>query len=1108
MKKIYNDILIDTLIQFEKENTLSTKLLCSSEMNNEIFSKIYEKYINNFDMKSKNDASFSRNIKIKTILGLSYPFILTTFFEINNYTNTLVEDYYDNDYEYRNEEINEIETYFNNKNNLETNLEKEFKKKYFINIFENNNTDLNIPKLKEILFNDYIMYYLSKSNNNFYNKNILIFFRELFKLFLSRKEIVENDEENNNKSMDDEVNIYTIKNISKFVLFIESYKSFLHPLCKFIYTFDLYINNFIKDLTVQISLKIFKSENEKISYVNDIFFNIFESVNYCIINSTKKFDEFSDDNFNNFLNELKLYTNNMTNTNIELRLTLKQILYLYDFFIVKDSFYENGINLKKYLQKYLDILKKEDDYYLMPKYIKREVEINENEQDAIEEEFLFLKELLSKGNNYLELITKLINNKIKVSKDEQYRINILKILFSNNLLNIKNINIFEIILRKYELNPINEDNDNNEVNQDEENNYEIDDEINDKGDLNFLLQLEEDKEDLIIEFINKNENKILDEIFLSLFDVKFAIYFEKKKNNEDLIFNQSFEIFKKCINYIEKEKCKISKKNKIGILYCISYIKYYCYYFSKVVNDEKYQIIDKNEIYSFLNNSSAFRKVIKIYILKVLNLIFIKNYHIFLNVIEEKQIFFNDFDFVENVPCALNYLFLENEKYNYYKDMDKKYILFKMENYRKKSELLEIIDNNFDNFICFYDLMINEEISNLITNFNQDSYNKLSHFLLDFLKKFNLPEITKDIISLYYSINKFKKSILPSLKNLTPQNYEILLYSHKLSLIASLSKKESIYSKIYSPKILDNIKNLFIPGGEPNDSLKIEFAQAIDNYFKTGGNLAVYMCSCYSWYLIGECGGPKQTYNCTNCGQIIGGNDYVLYNRPGHIRILKEDGVNNAKQKSISQLMAEVEREKNYHFKGFKKVKFNFFINPTKKVRKMNNITYRILSFVFYSCIYYCEKLGYIKNNDLINFYFIDGNEKINDIFFILKQIWEILIEELLKREVNNIQCFLNMIIPELTKLFIETDKKMENNNEREEFEKLCDQIIENAISNYKNYFIVYINNNKEILEITDTSIKSILQETSNITNLPENSFPLFQYFYAANYPSIELFFE
>ena len=149
----------------------------------------------------------------------------------------------------------------------------------------------------------------------------------------------------------------------------------------------------------------------------------------------------------------------------------------------------------------------------------------------------------------------------------------------------------------------------------------------------------------------------------------------------------------------------------------------------------------------------------------------------------------------------------------------------------------------------------------------------------------------------------------------------------------------------------------------------------------------------------------------------------------------------------------------------------------------MNDITYRILSFIFYSCVYYCEKLGFLNNNNIQTFFFINGNVQNNNILFILKKIWEILIDELKNKEINNIQCFLNMIIPELSKIIITNQKSMNNVNERNEFEILCNQVIENAILNYKNYYSTYINNNKEILEIEDNNIKSILQETSDINN-------------------------
>ena len=189
---------------------------------------------------------------------------------------------------------------------------------------------------------------------------------------------------------------------------------------------DLYIKGFIKDYTKQISSKIFRTSNKLISYVNDIFVNLFESASYCILNIKDIFDSFSDNSLNKFLNELNLFSNIMMKANIELRLTLKQILFILDFIEVKEFFFNNGINLKKYLKEYLSILQEENDLYLMPQYINtKKYDIN---QDIIKEEFSFLKKIILKEKKYPELISKLLNNKIKVSKDEKYKINILKIL--------------------------------------------------------------------------------------------------------------------------------------------------------------------------------------------------------------------------------------------------------------------------------------------------------------------------------------------------------------------------------------------------------------------------------------------------------------------------------------------------------------------------------------------------------------------------------------------------------------------------------------------------------------------------------------------------------
>ena len=94
----------------------------------------------------------------------------------------------------------------------------------------------------------------------------------------------------------------------------------------------------------------------------------------------------------------------------------------------------------------------------------------------------------------------------------------------------------------------------------------------------------------------------------------------------------------------------------------------------------------------------------------------------------------------------------------------------------------------------FYNLLINEEISNLKSNYQADFFDKLSHFILDIIKKLNISNASIQILSLFYNLKLFKNIIFPSIKNLPLYDYEILLYSHKFAVISSMSNNNSFYS--------------------------------------------------------------------------------------------------------------------------------------------------------------------------------------------------------------------------------------------------------------------------------------------------------------------------
>jgi len=1216
LKTIYSEALISTLIQFEQYNILSTKMNEKKIMKNDFFQNIYNNIIDKFDTKFERFSVFSQTVKVELILGVSYPCVISVFSKINNYTNSLISKYLENEYKCRHEQFDDSSEYYDLKNNLENNLKIEFERQYFAKIFNNDNNDeinnenFDIDKLAELLFKDYNIYYLSKSNKYFSNRKILKFLRSLYSLFISRDDQEEiNIQEKNNVQEDNGVQKLSFENIIRYVLFIESYKEYIYLLCSFICVMDTHINNFINKFIYKISSNGFKISNKNISYVNDIFYNLFESVIYCILSMKDDFKQISKTAFDTLLNEIQIFSHNLMKINIELRLTLKQILYLQDFVLVYEEFCKNGIPLKNNLYTYLHLLQNENKTYLLTtnnQEKKKKIKI-----EPIDEGFEFLKQMLSKSEGYSDLIVKLLNNKMKISKNTDYRVKLLNILCSNNSFIFKSKIIFETILRKYRITPINktkeylirknitedeseseassdesefeeenknssniendeseeylnsekedsdeisdtdndentdtdneEDSDENEdsdesdefIYDDDDDNDDDDDDDNDDDDddndddddddysdsedendnqigFKFLSELEKDKKDSIIAFLNKTNNECLDEVLLLLFDGKISKYFEEKQLKENIILNQSFHIFQKCVNYVEEENFKITKNNKLGILYCISYIKYYCYHLSRIIyNEEENNEIDKKEIYGFLNGSSEFRKIIKIYILKILNLIFIRNYKHFVDFVEKKELFINDFDFAEKVPCILNYLFIHNGTFNKYKDIRNAFIYNKMENFKSNKEILKVLKK--EDIVDFYNLLINEEVSSLLVSYNKENNKKIYNYLTEINNKLKLSAISSKMLSLYFD-NSFLDQQLPSIQNLTPDNFEILLYAHKCAFICSLSKKDSVYHNILSPDVKKNLNNIYIPGGEPNDSLLIESYDEIQKFVNSGKTGAIYMCSCYSWYTVGECGLPMEIKQCKNCGNNIGGRNHIPVQRQGHVRIFRDNNDNRTaygntpRYKMLSDLKNDANYQRNVQIRGFKRVNKAFFINKNKVVRNISNITYRVLSFIFYSCLLYDEELNYLTKNDLKLFFY--KNEDNRTILTILIDIWKILIEELSKKEIDNVQCFMNMVMPDIYQAISDNNSKMETIDERRKFEMLCDDIINIAINNYKHYREDYMKNNKSILEIEDDTIKSILQETSDINNLPPSNYPLIKYFKAASYPDYNKFYE
>ena len=461
MKKIYKNALVSSIIQLEKYNLLTCILL-----NNYNNKKYFNNLSNNIFKKllrtntPLNSHSVFEREKINLYMGIVFPGINMEFEEINEYIlRELSKDYKNNEIEYK---LMEKENYEKTKNNLEYNIIKKcndliFSNKDYECVF---NDEYINEEVLLILLKDYIIYYLSSSSKKFTNRKLLNIFIELYNIFFEVNSFIYIQ--------------YTVESISKYILFIESFKNYIIVLIEFINYLDTVIENVLNVFIHNLKKKTFMKNNDnEISFVKNILYNMFESVFYCIINSEQNFNTISTQEFDMFINELTNISNFSIKAKIDLNLDFKQLLYVQDILYVNEAFDKLNIPLvKENFHEYIAILKKENNLYLLQKHFN----INTSEYgDPIIEEFNFLKNKLS-SEIYMELLVKLMNNKLKISEDENYRKKLLIIISSYENCIHKFKSFFKLLFNKYNIYTINQHRKNKDKKPyDNDNNYDYSD---------------------------------------------------------------------------------------------------------------------------------------------------------------------------------------------------------------------------------------------------------------------------------------------------------------------------------------------------------------------------------------------------------------------------------------------------------------------------------------------------------------------------------------------------------------------------------------------------------------------------------------------------------
>ena len=187
--------------------------------------------------------------------------------------------------------------------------------------------------------------------------------------------------------------------------------------------------------------------------------------------------------------------------------------------------------------------------------------------------------------------------------------------------------------------------------------------------------------------------------------------------------------------------------------------------------------------------------------------------------------------------------------------------------------------------------------------------------------------------------------------------------------------------------------------------------------------------------------------------------------------------------------------------KGYRKIDFI----SDKYLTNINNITYRILNFILYSCLLASYILGNISKKDL-NLYLIEDLAQ-NNIFSVIKEGWKLLNNNLKNVGIENSKVFFNIIFDELIEYIINLNM-VDTRNKLDEFEiNVNDFILEKiTTNNAKKINEEYQRLNGELLNLNPNNIKEVILSSYEPTLYSKEAYPDIQYYCTSDLNNLDTF--
>ena len=1032
--------------------------------------------------------------------------------------NRIKDDFHDNEELLLNEVLEEIN-------------ENKTKFEFYFNLVNKISPDL--------VLQDYIIFYLDK-------------YRDLEKYFKSSNKIIElllklrfSEEKNqiikNNES--NPINILLIK-----IIWIESNVNYIKNILK-IFGYAKNIINDDKDGNIiftmtkdlindkSISIKYITNPGrnpEHTTEVNECFYILLASLCLSITSEEIKLTDYQNpsDNFKNnevyimnYYEQLKEINNILQNLNNFLLLFLNE-LYIIDELIKIIEYQALSIKMIEEIKKYLR---------------KSALFIQNNKKNSLGDNLKSVYNLLKeekkdekKDNKYYDMLKYIFLKEIKKVNDINYRANILDMIIKEKEVTKRSNDIFQFLLKSYF----------------KEFKHTKQNLLDGKDMLALLLDQNLSDQNQVYYFI-------LSETLLYFFEKNSLIYLKDKAKSFE---KEPTDIFKECFKYLDENFLTAGKYYgqlvHITKVFCLGYIRAFCYMFIKLIDKSE---IEPKKIMEFIDSKDKYAivKMIKIYIYKIIFNQNNKQIDVFLrHDIKEKYKFskFKDFKkfikFKDEDQINIGIAILENDNY---KKIYEILIKYRNDGYKNKIEEKDINEINnseeessgnilkFDNFyLAAYNLILSKLNKK---DFDSEKYNNFYINICEPLfKKSEGDENNKLLQLIQFLFNSEKYSYIKTNYNIDQKSIEALLYGYRYclnELAEEYEKGEYIYSSLYNKNKTNYLKEKMYPGSDTKDEPYYELYYKIENHFKQRPNEGCYICLCNKGYYhsipSGFPGYKENNLKCPNYKQEIGSKEiyiekkdkidendnkkilvYEPIEREKYFRIFyDEDELDtlNSKEDKRNMLkkinyMTRDEFKKAYieplykREKGLNQIDENKFKKDNKIIRKLSQISYRLLNYILYSHLFFAKLITDSKDFDV---YLPKGM----DWFSTIKECFILLQKELEKIGIKKIEIFMDVVFKELFNK-IHDKECIDDYDELIELEDDLENIIQDKIKITKESIDKLEDIEKNYCK-DKTSAMALLKELYKKNDYNEKEYPYYEYFYYSDYPNenyIEDIFE